>query len=78
MKECPDLGIVSSKGSAGVKEAAETGANLREFDGKRTSGPEGHAHSIALMPGLKPRPTSKASFSAVKPVAFEESSFRSL
>ena len=48
----------------GAVRAAETGRDLGEIDGKRTAGPKGHVHSIALMPGLKPRPTAKARFSA--------------
>lgn len=53
--------VMAVEGAVG---AAETGRDLGEIDGKRTAGPKGHVHSIALMPGLKPRPSAKARFSA--------------
>jgi hypothetical protein len=49
---------------SGAKQAAEKGMDSNERPQKHTSGPEGPIDSVRLIPGLKPRPTTRASFSA--------------
>jgi hypothetical protein len=67
--EDPYLRAKARVGSAGfyakAEEAAEKGRIWDRFGEKHTSVPKGHIDSVALMPGINPRPTSKLSFSAV-------------
>jgi hypothetical protein len=39
--------------------AGDKGEHLREISGKHASGPEGPENSIAITPGINPRPTLK-------------------
>jgi hypothetical protein len=47
-----------------AKQAAEKGLDSNEKPQKHTSRPEGPLDFVRLIPGLKPRPTTRASFSA--------------
>jgi Ser/Thr protein kinase RdoA (MazF antagonist) len=45
------------------KQATEKAEHWREIDGQHTSGPKGPVDSIAVSPGMNPRPTSEPGFS---------------
>ena len=47
-----------------TEQLAEKVLNMGEIDEKQTSGAEARIDSIALTPGINPRPTLNASFSA--------------
>jgi hypothetical protein len=47
-----------------TEQATEEGQVLYETHEKQTSGPKGRMDSMPHMPGLKPRPTARASFPA--------------
>ena len=50
--------------SSGAKQAAEKGGIPSQKPEKHTSGPEGRVDFAQFMPGLKPWPTARRSFSA--------------
>jgi hypothetical protein len=60
---------------SGAKQAAGKGLILSEESEKHASGPKGPIDSMPLMPGLKPRPTARTSFSATSKALIDLAGF---